>query len=100
MISPNVSVNHLELHNLVEMFIEHHSNQVPMSEYVQTWRKKIRIKILLSIAKDELKSGKDTLQIYEKLDDEMRQRWRLVLCTRKQYLEEINKILNQSVVGA
>lgn len=71
-----------------------------MSEYVQTWRKKIRIKILLGIAKHELNSGNDIVQVYEKLDDEMRQRWRLVLCTRKQYLEEINKILNQTVVGA
>ena len=81
------------------MFIEHHSNQVPMSEYVQTWRKKIRVKILLCIAKHELNSGNDIVQVYEKLDEEMRQRWKLVSCTRKQYLEEINKILNQSVVG-
>ena len=71
-----------------------------MSEYVQTWRKKIRLKILVDIAKRELKSGREVFQIYEKLDEEMRHRWKLVLGTRKQYLEEINKILNQQIAGA
>lgn len=68
-----------------------------MSEYVQTWRKKIRLKILSDIAKRELRSGHETYQINEKLDNEMKNRWNLVLCTRKQYLEEINKSLNQSI---
>ena len=71
-----------------------------MSEYVQTWRKKIRIKILVDIAKRELKSGKEIFQVYETLDQEMKNRWRIVLGTRKQYLQEINKNLNQSIVGA
>jgi hypothetical protein len=66
-----------------------------MSEYVQTWRKKIRIKILSDIAQRELRSGQETYQVYEKLDKEMKDRWNLVLCTRKQYLEEINKVLNK-----
>lgn len=70
-----------------------------MSEYVQTWRKKIRIKILSDIAQRELRSGQETGQIYEKLDKEMKIRWNLVLCTRKQYLEEINKSLNQAIFG-
>lgn len=70
-----------------------------MSEYVQTWRKKIRIKILHDIAQRELKSGQEPFQVYEKLEKEMKNRWNLVLCTRKQYLEEINKVLNQSVFG-
>ncbi len=70
-----------------------------MSEYVQTWRKKIRIKILSDIAQRELRSGQETGQIYEKLDKEMKIRWNLVLCTRKQYLEEINKSLNQSILA-
>ena len=64
-----------------------------MSEYVQTWRRKIIIKILTEIAKTELKSGREVHQINKKLDREMRKRWRLVLCTRKQYLEEINRSL-------
>ena len=68
-----------------------------MSEYVQTWRKKIRIKILSDIAQKELSTGQKTGQIYEKLDKEMKNRWNLVLCTRKQYLEEINKSLDQSI---
>jgi len=68
-----------------------------MSEYVQTWRKKIRIKILSDIAQRELRSGQEKYQVYEKLDKEMKNRWNLVLCTRKQYLEEINKVLNQSI---
>jgi hypothetical protein len=66
-----------------------------MSEYVQTWRKKIRIKILSDIAQRELRSGQEKYQVYEKLDKEMKNRWNLVLCTRKQYLEEINKVLNK-----
>ncbi len=70
-----------------------------MSEYVQTWRKKIRIKILSDIAQRELRSGQETGQIYEKLDKEMKIRWNLVLCTRKQYLEEISKSLNQSILA-
>ncbi|MFB5607892.1 MAG: hypothetical protein ACE5RI_06460 [Candidatus Nitrosomaritimum yanchengensis] len=70
-----------------------------MSEYVQTWRKKIRIKILSDIAQRELRSGQETGKIYEKLDKEMKIRWNLVLCTRKQYLEEINKSLNQAIFG-
>ena len=70
-----------------------------MSEYVQTWRRKIRMKILYDIAQRELRSGQETCQIYEKLDNEMKNRWNLVLCTRKQYLEEINKSLNQSIFG-
>lgn len=71
-----------------------------MSEYVQTWRKKIRIKILVDIARHELKSGKELFRVYEQLDIEMKNRWKLVLCTRKQYMEEINRNLNQTIVGA
>ena len=89
-----------ELHNLVEMFKEDGYQHAHMSEYVQTWRKKIRIKILVDIAKRELKSGNEILQVYELLDQEMVNRWRIVLYTRKQYLLEINKILNQSVLSA
>ena len=70
-----------------------------MYDYVQTWRKKSRIKILLEIAIHEIKAGKEIFYVYEKLDTEMKQRWKLVLVTRKQYLEEINKILNKSVFG-
>lgn len=47
----------------------------------------------------ELRSGQETGQIYEKLDKEMKIRWNLVLCTRKQYLEEISKSLNQSILA-
>ncbi|MDX1441243.1 MAG: hypothetical protein R3237_02145 [Nitrosopumilaceae archaeon] len=71
-----------------------------MSEYVQTWRKKIRIKILVDIARRELKSGKEIFQVYESLDKEMKNRWSIVLCTRKQYLQEINQILNQPIISA
>ena len=71
-----------------------------MSEYVQTWRRKIRIKILIDIAKTELQSGQKPYQINKKLDKEMKERWRLVFCTRKQYLEEVNKSLNQHLCRA
>ena len=71
-----------------------------MSEYVQTWRRKIRIKILTEIARRELKSGQNASKIDKKLDSEMKERWGLVSCTRKQYLEEINKSLEHHIFSS
>ena len=64
-----------------------------MTEYAQTWRKKLRLQILVDIAKNELESGKETNQVYERLDEEMKMRWKLVITTRKQYLDDVKKIL-------
>jgi hypothetical protein len=69
-----------------------------MTEYAQTWRKKLRLQTLVDIAKRELGSGKEMDQVYEMLDEEMKLRWRLVVTTRKQYLGELKKILTNQYV--
>lgn len=69
-----------------------------MSEYAQSWRKKLRLQALVDIAKHELESGKEINQIYEKLDHEMQTRWKLVIGTRKQYIDTVNKILTNQYV--
>jgi transposase len=67
-------------------------------DYVQTWKRKLRLKELADIAQNELKSGKEMEKIFEQLDEEMKSRWNLVLTTRKQYLRDIHKILTNQYV--
>jgi hypothetical protein len=55
-------------------------------------------KAVRHIAKHELESGKETNQIYEKLDQEMQTRWKLGISTKKQYLDTVNKILTNQYV--
>ncbi len=69
-----------------------------MIEHVQTWRKKLRLQELVDTAKQELESGKEITLVYEILDEQMQERWNLVSSTRKQYLENINKILTNQYV--
>jgi len=69
-----------------------------MAEHVQTWRKKLRLQELVDTARQELESGKEIAQVYEILDQQMQERWNLVSSTRKQYLENINKILTNQYV--
>lgn len=69
-----------------------------MPEYAQTWRKKLRLKELLDIAKQELDQDREINQVYQKLDFEMKIRWNLVVTTRKQYLADIKKILTNQYV--
>ena len=69
-----------------------------MAEHVQTWRKKLRLQELVDIARQELELGKEITQVYEILDQQMQERWNLVSSTRKQYLENINKILTNQYV--
>jgi len=64
-----------------------------MVDCVQTWRKKLRLKELVDIAKNELESGTEISKICEILDKEMWFRWKLVNSTKKLYLEEVKKIL-------
>ena len=46
-----------------------------------------------------MKNENDINQVYKKLDSEMQTRWRFVSTTRKQYIEDIKKILaNQYVL--
>ncbi len=70
-----------------------------MAEHVQTWRKKLRLQELMGIAKEELESGKEITLVYKILEEEMQSRWRFVDSTKKQYLDDIKKILaNQYVL--
>jgi RNase P subunit RPR2 len=73
-----------------------------MAEYSQSWRKKMRIKQLVEIAQYELKSEnydeKYIERIREKLDSEMKARWKLIRNTRKDYLEIVEKILRKEYV--
>ena len=70
-----------------------------MAEHMQTWRKKLRLQDLLDITKEELESGKEITLVYEILEKEMQSRWRFVSSTRKQYIDDIKKILaNQYVL--
>lgn len=73
-----------------------------MTEYSQSWRKKLRIKLLVDIAEQELKGEnydeKKSEGIREKLDSEMKTRWKLIRITRKDYLERVEKILRKEYV--
>ncbi len=69
-----------------------------MVEHVQTWRKKLRLQELVDTARQEPESGKEIALVYEILDEQMQERWNLVSSTRKQYLENINKILTNQYV--
>jgi len=69
-----------------------------MVEHVLAWRKKLRLQELLVITKQELESGKDLGLINEILDIRMQKRWNLVSTTRKQYLNDIKKILRNQYI--
>ena len=69
-----------------------------MADYVQTWRRRLRLKELAAMAQNEIKKGKRKEEIYKKLDLEMKSRWNLVTTTRKQYLLDINRILTGQYV--
>ncbi len=70
-----------------------------MVDHIHTWRKKLRLQELMDITKQELESGKEITIINEILDIQMQKRWNLVSTTRKQYLDDIKKILaNQYVL--
>jgi len=70
-----------------------------MVDCAHTWRKKLRLQELMIIARKELESGEEIDLVYEILDDEMVKRWRFVESTKKQYLDDIKKILaNQYVL--
>ncbi len=69
-----------------------------MVEHVLAWRKKLRLRELLVITKQELESGKELGIINEILDTQMQKRWNLVSTTRKQYLDDIKKILTNQYI--
>ncbi len=69
-----------------------------MVEHVLAWRKKLRLQELLVITKQELESGTELGLINEILDIQMQKRWNLVSTTRKQYLDDITKILKNQYI--
>ena len=69
-----------------------------MADHVLTWRKKLRLVVLVGIAKQELESGKEITKVYEILEEEMQKRWRFVGSTKKQYLDDVKKILTNQYV--
>ena len=69
-----------------------------MADHVSTWRKKLRLAVLVDIAKQELESGKEITKVYEILEEEMQKRWRFVGSTKKQYLDDVKKILTNQYV--
>ncbi len=69
-----------------------------MYESSQTWRKKLRLKFLVDVARKQLESGKEFDEFSTKLEKEMKDRWRLVKSTRKEYLSLIRKVLDNQFV--
>ena len=70
-----------------------------MADCAHTWRKKLRLQELMIIAKREIDASKEIDIVYEILEDEMQARWRFVGSTKRQYIEDIKKILaNQYVL--
>ncbi|MGY5150106.1 MAG: hypothetical protein ACW9W3_08575 [Candidatus Nitrosopumilus sp. bin_68KS] len=70
-----------------------------MTDCVQTWRRKLRIKELANIAKEKLESGIEINVVYDLLDEIMVSKWRSIPTTRRQYLESVKQVLvNQNVL--
>ena len=69
-----------------------------MYENSHAWRRKLRIQLMVDIAKKELDSGKEFQEICPKLEQEMLTRWKLVSGTRKQYLDTMRKVLDNQFV--
>jgi hypothetical protein len=68
-----------------------------MVDCAHTWRK---LQELMIVAKRELDAGEEIDLVYEILEDEMETRWRFVSSTRRQYLDDIKKIMaNQYVLS-
>ena len=71
-----------------------------MVDCAHTWRKKLRLQELMIVARRELDAGEEINLVYEILEDEMETRWRFVSSTRRQYLDDIKKIMaNQYVLA-
>jgi len=70
-----------------------------MADCAHTWRKKLRLQELMIVAKREIDAGEEIDLVYQILEDEMQTRWRFVGSTRRQYIDDIKKILaNQYVL--
>lgn len=85
--------------NLIVILLDHEKKKNQMVDCAHTWRKKLRLQELMIIARKEIESGEEIELVYETLEDVMEQRWRFVQTTKRQYIEDIKKILaNQYVL--
>ena len=69
-----------------------------MTDCAHTWRKKLRLQELMVVAKRELDAGEEIDLVYQILEDEMEARWRFVGSTKRQYLGDIKRILENKYV--
>ena len=69
-----------------------------MIDCAHTCREKIRLQELMIVAKRELDAREEIDLVYEILEDDMETRWRFVSSTRRQYLEDIKKIMGNQYV--
>ena len=63
-----------------------------------TWRRKLRVRSLVGIARKELESGKEFDEFSDILEQEMKMKWKLVPSTRKLYLVTVKKVLDNKLV--
>ena len=77
---------------------DHENKNGNMYEHPLSWKRRLRLQILVDIAQEELSSGKKFEDFFQKLDHEMQVRWRLVPSTRRQYLDSIKKVLENQLV--
>ena len=91
-----ITINHNTFHRIIYLVCT--STRNTMYENSHAWRRKLRIQLMVDIAKKELDSGKEFEEIYAKLEQEMLKRWKLVSGTRKQYLDTIRKVLDNQFV--
>ncbi len=63
-----------------------------------SWRRKLRIRSLVEIARKELESGKEFDEFSGILEQEMKIKWKLVPSTRKQYLVTVKNVLENKFV--
>ena len=71
-----------------------------MYENSHSWRRRLRLQTLISIAKKEIESGKTFDEICPKLEYKMQSKWKLVSNTRKEYLSSIRNMLENEHILA
>ena len=74
------------------------NNNLNMYDNPATWRRKLRVRSLVEIARKELKSGKEFDEFSDILEQEMKIKWKLVPSTRKLYLVTVKRVLDNKLV--
>jgi len=71
-----------------------------VAEYAQTWRRELRIRELVIIAKKEIELGTEISEIYQILDNTIYAKWRSIPTTRRAYIESVKKdLINQYIIA-